>query len=91
MSGGEDALDWGALVPRVIYPTKLWIIEAIRWIDQPLSATQLRHVFDREFSLSSVSYHVTTLAEWGVLEIVETRQGPGSIEKFYAFIDAIKA
>lgn len=91
MSGGEEALDWVALVPRVIYPTKLWIIEAIRWIDQPLSATQVEHVLVGAVPKSSISYHMITLAKWGVLEIAHTQQVRGAIEKFYVFTDAIKA
>jgi DNA-binding transcriptional ArsR family regulator len=60
---GDEPLDWGALVPRIVHPTKVCIIEALRWIDRPLSASDLERVFVGELSESTISYHLRTLAE----------------------------
>jgi hypothetical protein len=37
---------WMALVARVLHPTHVEIIEALRWIDRPLAATDLLWVFE---------------------------------------------
>jgi hypothetical protein len=60
-SGDERRFDWMSLVPRVVHPLKVAIVEALLWIDQPLSASDLSKVFDREFSLGLVSYHLKEL------------------------------
>jgi hypothetical protein len=80
-----EPFDWLALVPLVAHPTKVAVIEALTWIGRPLSASLLREVFDREWSLSSVSYHVTTLADFGVLAKVGERPARGAMERFYFF------
>lgn len=77
--------EWGALVPVLVHPLRVAIIEALIQIDQPLSATDLRKVFDEKFDLPLISYHVAQLAK--VKAIVKVRERPvrGSIEKFYFF------
>lgn len=37
---------WAALAARVLHPAQVEIIEALRWVDQPLSATDLLRVFE---------------------------------------------
>jgi hypothetical protein len=32
--------DWCTLIPLVLHPTKVLIIEAMAWIDRPLSASE---------------------------------------------------
>jgi len=88
--GDEFVLDWGALVPLVVHSTKVKIIEAMQWINRPLSATELKHVFDETLSLSVVSYHLTTLQKWEVVDEQRSRQVRGSTEHFYFFTDAIR-
>lgn len=83
--GDELAFGWDALVPRVVHPLKVAIIEALRWIGQPLSATELKNLFDDGSDLSLISYHLVTLSKVEVLTIVRERRGRGSIEKFYFF------
>jgi hypothetical protein len=88
--GDEYALDWGALVPLVLHRTKVQIIEATLWINQPLSASELEQIFDEKMSLSSISYHVTTLKKWKVFKQTGWRKVRGSIERFYFFTAAIR-
>jgi hypothetical protein len=83
-------LDWTALVALFAHPTKVLVIEAMRWIDRPLSASELVHVFDGALSLSVVSYHVTTLANWGILTRVETQQVRGAWKHLYVFTAAVR-
>lgn len=81
---GKD-FDWAALVTRVVHPTKVTLVEAMLWIDRPLSATDLSKSFDGEFGLSHISYHLKSLAKVGVLKNVGQRQVRGTTETFYFF------
>lgn len=80
-------MDWDALIARLIHPTQLAVIEAMLWIDRPLSSAELVRIFDGEVVLSSVAYHVRRLAELGVLEQTGTRQVRGAIEHFFRLAD----
>jgi hypothetical protein len=87
-SNREDVLcfDWGSLVPYVIHPVKVAIIEALMWIDRPLSSSQMEHLFDRNsYYLGVVAHHAKGLKDWGALEVVRTRPVRGAKEKFYFF------
>ena len=71
MKTGDGALDWSALVALIVHPTKVLIVEAMDWIDMPLSSSELAFVFGEKMSVSAISYHVNSLARYGVLR----RQG----------------
>lgn len=47
-SGQVGDFFWGALAARVLHPTHVEIIESLRWIDQPLSATDLLRIFESQ-------------------------------------------
>jgi DNA-binding transcriptional ArsR family regulator len=87
---GNGHLDWGALLSRSIHPTRLWIIEAMRVIDRPLSASELEQVFDGKQSTSAISYHLNTLAKIGIVELTEMQQVRGTWKRLYVFTSAIK-
>jgi hypothetical protein len=87
---GNGHLDWGALLSRSIHPTRLWIIEAMRVIDQPLSASELEQVFEGKQSTSAISYHMNTLAKIGIIELAEMQQVRGTWKRLYVFTSAIK-
>lgn len=83
-TGAED-FDWESLVSRFIHPVKVAIIEAMSWIDQPLSATELTTILGRDnHGLGVVAYHVATLAELGVIEATHERQVRGARETYYS-------
>ncbi len=85
MEGGET-FAWDALVPHVVHPLKVSIVEVLHWVGQPLSASDLTKVIDDErFGLSHVSYHLVKLAEAGAIRVVRKRKVRGSVEKFYFF------
>jgi DNA-binding transcriptional ArsR family regulator len=44
---GDDAW-WAALVIALLHPVQVQIIEALRWIDRPLSVRDLAEVVDTE-------------------------------------------
>jgi len=81
-----EHFDWEGLVPLVVHPMKVTIIEAILWIDQPLSASDLTKVIaDPKTGISHISYHLNRLGRVGALKVVRRRQVRGSLEKFYFF------
>jgi hypothetical protein len=85
VKGGEQ-FQWDALVPRVIHPLKVTIVEAMLWIDRPLSPTELMRVIDDDgIYLSHVTYHVRKLADAGAIEPVWKRQVRGATETFFFF------
>jgi predicted transcriptional regulator len=83
-SNGLTEFDWEALVGTVLHPVKVAIIEALHWTEQPLSSTELVNLFShRKYSLGVVSYHVTSLAKFGVIEMTGARQARGARETYY--------
>jgi hypothetical protein len=87
---GSAPLDWGALLSRSVHPTRLWIIEAMRVIDRPLSASELEQIFDHSQSTSAISYHLTTLAKIGIVKLVDLQQVRGAWKRLYAFTAAVR-
>jgi hypothetical protein len=85
MEGGEQ-FRWDMLVPRVVHPLKVAIVEAMLWVDRPLSSTDLVKVMDdQEIYLSHVAYHVSKLVDVGALRPIRRRQVRGATETFYFF------
>lgn len=80
-----EQFDWAALVPRVIHPVRVFLIEALRWMGEPLSASDLTRILDERYELSCISYHVVELAKLKVIEVVWKREVRGATEKFYFF------
>jgi hypothetical protein len=85
IEGDELQFHWDELVPHFVHPLKVAIIEAMLWIDRPISASELARVFLEEFDLSLVSYHLNKLAATGALEQVGERQVRGALQRFYFF------
>jgi hypothetical protein len=76
-------MDWEALIGRVIHPTQLAVIEAMLWIDRPMSPAQLVRSLGGGMQLPSVAYHVSRLTDLGVLKPTGTRQVRGTVEHFF--------
>lgn len=89
-AGDELPFDWAALVPRVMHPMRVSIIEAMLWVERPISATDFNLMADEpEPSVSRLSYHFKILADpkVEVIEQVREEQVRGAIERFYYFPD----
>ncbi len=71
---GDERVNWGLLVPRLVNSTKVIILESMLWIEQPLSATELEQISARDPDLKAFSYHLKHLEELGVLEVIERRK-----------------
>lgn len=91
MNGGGLALDWSALVPLTVHPVQVAIIAAMEWIEEPVSATELRDMFEEPevHYLSLVSYHMGKLVEFGVVEKTGHRPVRGARETFYFLAPAV--
>jgi hypothetical protein len=83
--GDGPAFDWAALVPLVVHPAQVAIVEALLWIGHPLSATELCDLFDEPecYYLSIVSYHLGKLANYGALRETGSRPVRGATETYY--------
>jgi hypothetical protein len=81
--GDEHEFEWDALVPRVVHPLKVAIIEALGWIGEPLSAKELDDAFDGEWGLSLVAYHLRKLAALGAIEPVRQQPVREALQTFY--------
>jgi hypothetical protein len=79
----DSSFKWDALIPISVHPMKVAIIEALQWIGVPLSPKDLDRLFDKEFGVSLVSYHMRTLADAGVVEKVGQQSVRGAVQSFY--------
>jgi hypothetical protein len=82
---GGGGFDWESLVPLFVHPAKVAVIEALAWIGQPLSPTELVAIVGGRYKLGSLSYHVAYLAKLGVLAVTHERQVRGARETYYYF------
>lgn len=87
-AGEPYPFDWAGLVSQAVHPLRVMIIEALRWIDQPLSPSEFHEVFEQLFGLSQISYHVKVLAKAGVLVEVGNQTVRGAIQTFYFFSES---
>ena len=79
--------DWEALVPLLVHPAKVEIIEAMSWIGRPLSATDMDRILSGRLGVSLISYHLRKLAELRAIEKVRQEHVRGAIQTFYALSD----
>jgi hypothetical protein len=75
------AFDWAALVARSVHPLKVAIIECLLWVEEPLSAIEMTQMFDGDYPLDLVKYHVGRLAKQGAVEVTDERRIRGAREK----------
>lgn len=85
MREGSEPLpfSWEELVPLLIHPLRVVIIEALRRIGEPLSTADFREICDEEYALSVISYHLVTLAKVGAVVVVGQRQTGATSERLY--------
>lgn len=84
--GGEVAVSaraWEVALLDLLHPAQIAIVEACLWIEEPLSATLLAELFEHDFKLNLIAYHVRRLFERGVLHRVDGRIIGGAIEHLY--------
>lgn len=85
--GGETPeFNWDALVPLIVHPVKVAILEALLWVGKPLSATDLTKLFhdNKGHYLAIVSYHAVNLGKVKAIKVTRKRKVRGATEKFYS-------
>jgi hypothetical protein len=65
---------------------KVAIIEAMSWIDEPLAPRDLDLLFEEEFGVSLVAYHMGVLSDYGVVEKVGSELVRGVVKTFYVLV-----
>jgi hypothetical protein len=82
-SGDGTRFDWDTLVPHLVHPLKVAIIEAMAWVEVPVSPKELDKAFDEEFGVSLISYHVRRLADVGAVEKAHQQTVRGALQTFW--------
>lgn len=57
------------LIARYAHPVRVWIVEAMRWIGRPLSASELDHVLTG-VGLAPLTYHMRVLDRFDIAKPV---------------------
>jgi len=82
----QRQFDWAVLVPRLVHPVQVAVIEALSRVGRPLSATEMSRLFGvKGWYVGIVAYHIGKLAEAGVIEVKDRRPVRGAEERFYFF------
>lgn len=66
-----DTFDWAGLVARTLHPIEVQIIEAMQWLDQPLSAGDLAQLFDEAVPWPVLCRHFRRLTKLEAIELAE--------------------
>ena len=76
---------WETLVPMVIHPIRVAIIEVMIRLETPVSARDVQLMLEEpeDQSVSVVSYHMRCLAEFGAIEETGSRSVRGANQTFY--------
>jgi hypothetical protein len=83
---GAKDFCWESLVASTIHPVKVAIVEALQWINEPLSATELTEIFGHDdYNLDIVLYHLRGLVRLDVIEVTARRHARGAQENFFFF------
>jgi hypothetical protein len=73
---GDERLIWCTLVPRLVHPARLEIVEALIDRGEPMSAEELAPVVPLvEGNTDLLRYHAKAMTDAGALEVVDSRQG----------------
>ncbi len=83
-----DLVGWEELIDLHFNPHKVAIIEAMLWIEQPLSAAELQRILKNKEPLSTTAYHIRALARLGALDLVSEEKVRGRLKKSYSLAAA---
>lgn len=70
MSSGCEEF-WSGLPDKALHPYRVPILEALRWIGEPLSAIALVDVLDGHLTMWETAHHLRVLDSLGVAEPVD--------------------
>lgn len=83
---GDKHFIWTSLVPRLVHPTKLAIVEALIEAGRPLSVDDLIPQLSAvDGNAELIRYHANSMVKAGALEIVSTQVKAASEVPFFYF------
>jgi predicted MarR family transcription regulator len=71
----NDDFCWATLAARLLHPVQVEIIESLRWIGRPLSATDFVYVFGGKRAGLRIEYHLRRLRKLGVVAPANVERG----------------
>jgi hypothetical protein len=78
--------NWEEIGIQLLHSTQLVIIEAMLWMEVPVSPRLLEHLSpDSGIKLGHFAYHCKSLAKLGILEKVGSVPRRGAAENYYYF------
>jgi DNA-binding transcriptional ArsR family regulator len=80
-------VNWQLLARANTHPLRISILEVLG-LDGGRTLSPKDLSLELQAPLSNVNYHVTALAEAGLIEIVSERQVRGAVEHFYRVLEA---
>jgi hypothetical protein len=57
----KQLMNSAVVAPLGVHPAKVGIMEAVRWIEEPISPADLQQLFAGEIEPAVLDYHVRTL------------------------------
>lgn len=81
--------DWADVILWRVHPIQVFAVEALCWIERPLSATELRELCGRAVGVDSISFHLRQLAKLRIVEPVaklKVRQSQGRERETFFFL-----
>ena len=78
-----DPTPWEKCIPTFLHPLKVAIIEAMLWVEEPLSARLIELLLDDGTDLTLLAYHLRCLAEAGVVTKVRAEPVRGVVQTYY--------
>lgn len=86
INSDPEVPNWEEIGIQLLHPTQLVIIEAMSWIELPVSPRLLEHLsFGAGIKLGHFAYHCTSLAKLGILEKVGSVPRRGAAENYFYF------
>lgn len=85
-SGGLGGSWWASLVARVLHPAQVQIIEALLWIDQPLSPADLARIFDEKPGWQVLVHQLRGLTRLDVIALAETPTKRNAMDITYRLV-----
>lgn len=95
MTQGEDGGDnddffWGVMGARLIHPAQVAIIEAMRWIGLPLSASDLIDILDDDELGRRLEHHLRRLVKLGAVVPVDLKTSNSAATQRYRLGQGLK-
>lgn len=77
----EDPDFWARVTGRLLHPVQMTIVEALLWVERPLSASEVTKILEGSVHLSGVAYHFRRLAGLEVIKPTRTVQVRGALKR----------